>query len=159
MARVMRVRVSPTAPRTGVSPSPVKAADSESAIRRFESYYPCQISKKVAARQLFFAEIFCERISDPVLRRSCRSARLGPSQIQKDNQREKQGASHGDNHLIADPGCHRASKDGAHDTAQLLRSVRVAKDLASICRIRALRENGVDCRKDACESETLTFEV
>ena len=41
MARVMRVRVSPTAPGTGVSPSPVKAADSESAIRRFESYYPC----------------------------------------------------------------------------------------------------------------------
>ena len=38
MARVMRVRVSPTAPSAGVSPSPVKAADSESAIRRFESY-------------------------------------------------------------------------------------------------------------------------
>ena len=37
MARVMRVRVSPTAPSAGVSPSPVKAADSESAIRRFES--------------------------------------------------------------------------------------------------------------------------
>ena len=27
---------------TGVSPSPVKALDSESSMRRFESYYPCQ---------------------------------------------------------------------------------------------------------------------
>ena len=31
----------------GVSPSPVKAADSESAIRRFESYYPCQVDQVV----------------------------------------------------------------------------------------------------------------
>lgn len=30
----------------GVSPSPVKAADSESVIRRFESYYPCQNSSE-----------------------------------------------------------------------------------------------------------------
>ena len=29
---------------TGVSPSLVKALDSESSIRRFESYYPCQSS-------------------------------------------------------------------------------------------------------------------
>lgn len=34
---------------TGVSPSPVKAADSESAIRRFESYYPCQHKQKAEA--------------------------------------------------------------------------------------------------------------
>ena len=54
MARVMRVRVSPTAPSAGVSPSPVKAADSESAIRRFESYYPChrtyQIDEEAAPK-------------------------------------------------------------------------------------------------------------
>lgn len=29
---------------TGVSPSLVKAVDSESTIRRFESYYPCHVS-------------------------------------------------------------------------------------------------------------------
>ena len=37
-----------------VSPSPVKAADSESAIRRFESYYPChrtyQIDEEAAPK-------------------------------------------------------------------------------------------------------------
>ena len=47
MVRAMRVRVSPTAPFTGVSPSPVKASDSESDIRRFESYYPCQVIEKM----------------------------------------------------------------------------------------------------------------
>ena len=31
---------------TGVSPSLVKALDSESSIRRFESYYPCQSQKR-----------------------------------------------------------------------------------------------------------------
>lgn len=50
MARVMRVRVSPTAPSAGVSPSPVKAADSESAIRRFESYYPCHALIRLSKR-------------------------------------------------------------------------------------------------------------
>ena len=64
MARAMRVRVSPTAPSAGVSPSPVKAADSESAIRRFESYYPChrtyQIDEEAAPKgeRLFFHAYF-----------------------------------------------------------------------------------------------------
>ncbi len=40
----------------GVSPSPVKAADSESAIRRFESYYPCQSMRRF--RSLQFGKIF-----------------------------------------------------------------------------------------------------
>ena len=42
----------------GVSPSPVKAVDSESTIRRFESYYPCQ---KLTEEADFFREVglFC----------------------------------------------------------------------------------------------------
>ncbi|GEM_PF-51944 len=43
---------------TGVSPSPVKALDSESSMRRFESYYPCQSfsssSKVTLTLELFF---------------------------------------------------------------------------------------------------------
>ena len=43
---------------TGVSPSLVKAVDSESTIRRFESYYPCHVSFPFSSSFSFSSSFF-----------------------------------------------------------------------------------------------------
>ena len=70
-------------------------------------------------------------------------------EVKHGNKRQQQAARDDHGKLIAVVGCQGAAKDGANDAAELLRGIRVAKDLSSVGWISALRQHGVDCRKDS----------